>query len=109
MQVEDPAVKHCSKEGPHYCLGAKREQESCHLTSDNQLLFTSWISYVIPTWAVLRRLANVRKCQLEDYCEKGMSHVQSNGRSQQTLSAEAEKRKFNGSDATTRSPRASCF
>jgi hypothetical protein len=24
--------------------GAKREQESCHLTSDNQLLFTSWIS-----------------------------------------------------------------
>ncbi len=25
-----------SKEGPHYCLGAKREQESCHLTSNNQ-------------------------------------------------------------------------
>ncbi len=33
-----------SKEGPHYFLGVKREQESCHLTSDNQLLFTSWIS-----------------------------------------------------------------
>ncbi len=35
----------CSKEGPHYCLGAKHEQESCHLTSNNQLLFTSWISF----------------------------------------------------------------
>jgi hypothetical protein len=34
-----------SEEGPHYCLGAKREQESCHLTKDNQLLFTSWISF----------------------------------------------------------------
>ena len=28
-----------SKEGPHYCLGAKREQESCHMTSDNQPFF----------------------------------------------------------------------
>ncbi len=59
-----------SKEGPHYCLGAKREQESCHLTSDNQPLFTSWASLVIPTWAVLHSLANARKCQLEDFCEK---------------------------------------
>ncbi len=59
-----------SKEGPHYCLGAKRAQESCHLTSDNQPLFTSWVSLVIPTWALLRSLANPRKCQLEDFCEK---------------------------------------
>ncbi len=66
-QVEDPAAKHCSKEGPHYRLGAKREQESCHLTSDNQLFFTSWVSLVIPTWAVLHSLANARKCQLEDF------------------------------------------
>ncbi len=34
-----------SEEGPHYRLGAKHEQESCHLTSDNQLLFTSWTSF----------------------------------------------------------------
>jgi hypothetical protein len=33
MQVEDPAAKHCSEEGPHYCLGAKRK-ESCHETWD---------------------------------------------------------------------------
>jgi hypothetical protein len=29
--VEDPTAKHCSKEGLHYCPGAKRE-ESCHET-----------------------------------------------------------------------------
>ncbi len=34
------------------------------------LFFTSWVSLVIPTWAVLRSLANARKCQLEDFCEK---------------------------------------
>ncbi len=34
-----------SEEGPHYRLGAKCEQESCHLTSDNQFLFTIWISF----------------------------------------------------------------
>ncbi len=59
-----------SKEGPHYHLGAKHEQESCHLTSDNQTFFTSWVSLLIPTWAVLRSLANARKCQVEDFCEK---------------------------------------
>jgi hypothetical protein len=32
--------------------------------------FTSWVSLVIPTWAVLRSLANARKCRLEDFCEK---------------------------------------
>jgi hypothetical protein len=30
----------------------------------------SWVSFVIPTWAVLRSLANARKCQLEDFGEK---------------------------------------
>ncbi len=39
-------------------------------------------------------MANTRKCQLEDFCEKGMSHVQFDGRSQQRLSAEAEKEKL---------------
>ncbi len=32
-KVEDPAAKHCSEEGPHYRLGAKRK-ESCHETCD---------------------------------------------------------------------------
>ncbi len=32
-----------SEEGPHYRLGAKRK-ESCRLTSNNHLLFTSWRS-----------------------------------------------------------------
>jgi hypothetical protein len=41
--------------------------------------------------------------------KKGMNLVQSNGRSQQTPSAKVEKGKFNGSDTTTRFPRASCF
>ncbi len=69
-RLKIPLRSICSKEGPHYCLGAKREQESCHLTSDNQPLFTSWVSLVIPTWAILHSLANARKCQLEDFCEK---------------------------------------
>ena len=71
----------CSKEEPHYCHGAKRERESCHMTSNNQLFFTSWVSLVIPTWAVLRSLANARKCQLKIFVrKKGMSHVWFNGR-----------------------------
>ncbi len=59
-----------SEEGPHYCLGAKRERESCQRQATINLFFTSWVSLVIPTWAVLRSLANARKCQLKDFCEK---------------------------------------
>jgi hypothetical protein len=69
-RLKIPLQSICSKEGLHYRLGAKREQESCHLTSNNQSFFTSWVSLVIPTWAVLRSLANARKCQLKDFCEK---------------------------------------
>ncbi len=32
--------------------------------------FTSWVSLLIPTSAVLRSMANARKCQLKDFCEK---------------------------------------
>ncbi len=50
---------------------AKRERESCHMTSDNQPLFTSWKFLLgFHTWAILRSLANAGKCQLEDFCEK---------------------------------------
>ncbi len=41
--------------------------------------------------------------------KKGMNHVQSNKRSQQTPSAKGRKGKFNGSDASTRFPQASSF
>ncbi len=84
-----------SKEEPHYCLGAKREQESCHLTSDNHPLFTSWISsgdsilglYCV-AWLTQESVSSrifVRK--------KGMSHDQFNGRSQQTPSTRFGKEK----------------
>ncbi len=43
-RLKIPLRSICSKEGLHYRLGAKRK-ESCHLTSDNQPLFTSWISF----------------------------------------------------------------
>jgi hypothetical protein len=84
-----------SKEGPHYRLGPKREQESCHLTSNNQPLFTSWISsgdsmlgLHCVAWLMQESVSSrifVRK--------KGMSHVQSNGRAQQTPSARFGKEK----------------
>jgi hypothetical protein len=94
MQVEDPAAKHCSKEGPHYRLGAKHE-ESCHLTSNNQPLITSWVSsgdsilgrYCV-AWLTQESVSSrifVKK--------KGMNIVKSNGCSQQTLSAEGGKGK----------------
>ena len=70
MQVEIPLQSIRSEEGPHYCLGAKREQQSCQDKRQSTFFFTSWVSLVIPTWAVLRSLANPRKCQLEDLCEK---------------------------------------
>jgi hypothetical protein len=84
-----------SEEGPHYRLGEKRERESCHLTSNNQPLFTSWISsgdsilglYCV-AWLTQESVSSrifVRK--------KGMSQDPSNGRSQQTLSAEGGKGK----------------
>jgi hypothetical protein len=53
-----------------------------------------WLSTVIPTWAVLCGLANARKCQLEDFCEKERyESYQSNGCSQQTPSARFGKEK----------------
>jgi hypothetical protein len=59
-----------SEEGPHYRLGAKRERESCQRQATINLFFTSWVSFLIPTWAALRSLADARKCQLKDFCEK---------------------------------------
>ncbi len=75
----------------HTIAWAKREQESCHLTSDNQLLFTSWkFLWWFHTWAILRSLANARKCQLEDFCEKERYESCS---VQQTFTADAFRRR----------------
>jgi hypothetical protein len=82
-----------SKEGPHYCLGAKRKEAVRRQATIN--LFTSLdILWWFHTWAVLHSLANTRKCQLEDFVrKKGMNHVQSNVRSQQMPSAKFGKEK----------------
>ncbi len=61
------------------------------------------ILWWFPTWAVLRSLANARKCQLEDFCEKERyESYQSNGRAQQTPSARFGKEKRACSAPTTR-------
>ncbi len=58
-----------SEEGPHYRLGAKREEAVRRQATIN--LFTSLDNlWWFHTWAVLHSLANARKCQLEDFCEK---------------------------------------
>ncbi len=84
-----------NEEGPNYRVGANCEQESCSLTSGNQPLFTSWITsgdsilglYCL-AWLTQESVSSrifVRK--------KGMSHDQSNGRSQQTPSERFGKEK----------------
>ncbi len=82
-----------SKEGPHYRLGAKRE-EAVRRQATINLYSRVQISFGDYTWAILRSLDNARKCQLEDFCEKErLNHIQSNRRSQQTPSAKFGKEK----------------
>jgi hypothetical protein len=60
----------CSKEGPHYHLS---EAWARKLSSDKRqstFIHELDILWWFHTWAVLRSLANPRKCQLEDFCEK---------------------------------------
>jgi hypothetical protein len=58
-----------SEEGPHYYLGAKREEAVRRQATIN--LFTSLdILWWFHTRAVLHSLANARKCQLKDFCEE---------------------------------------
>ncbi len=110
-RLKIPLQSICSKEGPHYRLGAKRERESCHLTSDNQPLFMSWISFCDSTlglycvaWlmqeSVSSRIFWERKVRVmfSPTCLHSRRFPQN-----------AEKGKVNGSNATTRFPQASCF
>ncbi len=58
-----------SEDSPHYRLGAKRKEAVIRQATIN--LFTSLdILWWFHTQAVLRSLANTRKCQLEDFCEE---------------------------------------
>jgi hypothetical protein len=70
MQVENPAAKHLLRGRAALSPWSEAWARKLSKTSDNQLFFTSLVSSLIPTWAVLRSLANARKCQLEDFCEK---------------------------------------
>ncbi len=82
-----------SEEGPHYHLGVKREEAVIRQATINPIHEFGY-PLVIPYRAVLRSLANARKCQLKDFVKKkGINPVQSNGRSQQTPSAKVRKGK----------------
>ena len=66
-----------SKEGSHYHLGAKRERESCLLTSDNQPLFTSW-KFLGDSILGLYRVAGLTQERVSSRIfvrKKGMNHV----------------------------------
>ncbi len=68
-RLKIPLRSICSKEGPHYRLGAwarKLSSDKRQSTFIHELDILWWFH----TWAVLRSLANTRKCQLEDFCEK---------------------------------------
>jgi hypothetical protein len=82
-----------SEEGPHYCLGAKREEA---VKDKQQSTYSQvWISFgdfilglYCVAWLMQESVSSrifVRK--------KGMNHVQSTGRSQQTPSAKFIKEK----------------
>ncbi len=109
MQVEIPLQIIHSEEGPHYRLGAKREQESYLLTSDNQPLFTSsrssgdsMLGLYCVAW-LTQESVNLRIFVRK----KGMtSPTDVHSR---CLPQGSERRKLACSTATSRFPRASCF
>ncbi len=87
-QVEDPAAKHCSKEGPHYPLGAKREREICQRQATINFFSRVWY----PWWFLLglycvawltqenvsSRIFVRRKWETHAFCTRNMgAHVQS--------------------------------
>jgi hypothetical protein len=58
-----------SKEGLHYRLGATRKEAVIRQATINPIHKFGY-PLVIPYQAVLRSLANARKCQLKDFCEE---------------------------------------
>ncbi len=82
-----------SKEGPHYCLGAKREEA---VKDKQQSTYSQvWISSgdSIPRLYCVAWLMQESVSSRIFVRKKGMNHVQSNGRSQQTPSAKFGKEK----------------
>jgi hypothetical protein len=59
----------CSKEGLHYRLWAKHKEAVIRQATIN-LFMSLDILWWFHTQAVLRSLANARKCQLKDFCEE---------------------------------------
>jgi hypothetical protein len=99
------------EEGPHYrlskVLARKLSSDKRQSTFIHELDILWWFH----TWAVLHSLANARKCQLKDFCEKeryDSCSVPTDVHSR-CFPQKAEKGKVNGSDATIRFPWASCF
>jgi hypothetical protein len=95
----------CSKEGPHYRLGAK-----CKEAVRRQATINPIHEFGYPLGAVLHSLANSRKCQFKESEEERYESCSVQRTfTAETFSKKVEKEKFNGSEATTRFPRASCF
>ncbi len=59
-----------SRKGRTIALEQSVSKKAVKDKRQSTLFFMSWVSLVILTWAVLRSLANARKCQLKDFCEK---------------------------------------
>ena len=96
-------------------ISAWRQNDSWRSSEKIQdvLLFArvSHVETFVTSWALLRSLANARKCQLEDFFEKERYESFS---VQRTFTADAFRKVRKGeklacSDATTRFPWASCF
>ncbi len=69
-RLKIPLRSICSEEGPRYRLS---EAWARKLSSDKQqstFIHKLDILWWFHTWALLHSLANARKCQLEDFCEK---------------------------------------
>ncbi len=99
-----------SEEGPHYHLGAKREEAVIRQGTIN-LIHGLEIPWWFHTRVVLRSLANARKCQLKDFCEKERYESCSVLRTltSETFDKRRKRGKFTSSEATTRFPQASSF
>ena len=89
-----PLQSICSKEGLHYCLS--EAQGSCHKTSNNQPIHEFGYPFgdSIPGLYCVAWLRQESVSSRVFVKKKGMNHVQSNGRSQQTPSAKGGKGKI---------------
>ncbi len=102
----------CNQRGRPALSPWSKAQGNCQKTSDNQPLFTSLdILWRFHTRAILHSLANARKCQLKDFCEKERYESCSVQRmfTVDALGKVRKGEKLACRDATTRFPRASYF